>query len=62
MTDNRTTRGIPTHNVEEWKRIAYELLAIIETLHESDAKPTDKTLTRARNIIIGRYYDSGYGD
>lgn len=56
------TRGMPTHNVEEWKRIAHELLAIIETLHESDAKPTDKTLARAQNIMVGRYYISRDGD
>jgi hypothetical protein len=53
---------MPTHNVEEWKRIAHELLAIIETLYESDAKPTDKTLMRAQNIMIGRYYVNGNGD
>ncbi len=56
------TRGIPTHNFEEWKLIAHELLAIIETLYESDAKPTDKTLMRAQNIMVGRYYVNGNGD
>ena len=57
-----TTRGMPPHNAVEWKRIANELLAIIETLHESDAKPTDRTLMRAQNIILGRYYVNGNGD
>lgn len=54
-----TTRGMPSHNCDEWKRIAHELLAIIETLYESDAKPTDKTLMRAQNIMVGKYYING---